>query len=182
MENIDYDAELFVPDHIRTYTGKYFNAFDPLPELICIEDIAHALSQQPRYAGHLPQFYSVAQHSIYVARILPKPLRLCGLLHDAAEAYLCDIPSPYKKHIPGYKDAEWNLLEVILKKFGIYNTYWQNENIIKAADIRALKIEWDVLMQGRPNYDSKFFGGGPIVSQHGFIESRFLIRFKQYSA
>ena len=60
MENIDYDAELFVPDHIRTYTGKYFNAFDPLPELICIEDIAHALSQQPRYAGHLPQFYSVA--------------------------------------------------------------------------------------------------------------------------
>lgn len=174
MESIDYDAELFVPGKIRTFTGNYFDAFNPDPALIDIRDIAHALSQQPRYAGHLPKFYSVAQHSLYVARVLPKHLKLCGLLHDAAEAYLCDIPSPFKKHIPGYKAAENHLLATVLKKFGVFDLYLKNEEEIKAADVRALKIEWNVLMQGRRNYDPLF---APHSSATGYIEKKFLFRF-----
>ena len=52
---------LYTPNCIRTFTGLYMNVFNPKPDMICIEDIAHALSQQPRFGGHLPRMYSVAQ-------------------------------------------------------------------------------------------------------------------------
>lgn len=55
---------LYTPNCIRTFTGIYMNVFDPTDEMICIEDIANALSHQCRFAGHLPNFYSVAQHSV----------------------------------------------------------------------------------------------------------------------
>ena len=180
---VDYEAELFVPGKIRTYSGHYFDAFNPVAELIKIEDIAHALSQQPRYAGHLPKFYSVAQHCLYVMRILPPALKLVGLLHDAAEAYLCDIPSPFKAHIQGYKGAENNLLTAILKKFGVFDLYMKNQAAIKEADIKALKIEWDVLMMRRPNYDPKFAPAAGWYVHPERIEAIFLRNFlKHYKA
>ena len=52
---------------IVTYTGKLFDIFDPKPELVCIEDIAHSLANQCRYTGHTKVFYSVAQHSVLMA-------------------------------------------------------------------------------------------------------------------
>ncbi|MFC4230551.1 hypothetical protein ACFOW1_01525 [Parasediminibacterium paludis] len=64
--------DLYKPNCIRTYTGLYMNVFDPTPEMICIEDIAHALSHQCRFSGHTKQFYSVAQHSYHVAALVPK--------------------------------------------------------------------------------------------------------------
>lgn len=176
---IDYDKELFVDSHIMTYTGVYFDAFNPDPEKIRIEDIAHALSQQPRYAGHLPIFYSVAQHSIYVARLLPPWLKAAGLLHDAAEAYLCDVPAPFKKYIPGYKKAEKDLLTAILQKFGLGDKYVAGLNLIKEADTEALKLEWDVIMKGRPNRDrGRFVFGWPEMEQ---VETTFIQLFKLYA-
>jgi uncharacterized protein len=179
MEKIDYDKELFVADKIKTYSGVYFDAFNPNPDLIKIEDIAHALSCQPRYAGHLPKFYSVAQHSLYVMRVLPKHLKLVGLLHDASEAYLCDIPSPFKSRIPGYKAAENHLLATVLKKYGLFDTYLKHQDEIKAADIRALKIEWDVLMQGRANHDPLFAPAQSWYVHPERIEAIFLRNFNK---
>ena len=79
---------------MSTYTGKKFFPFDPRPEQICIEDIAHGLSMLCRFSGQCPYFYSVAEHSIYVVHCLPDNLQLEGLLHDASEAYLADLPRP----------------------------------------------------------------------------------------
>lgn len=178
MEHIDYAKELFVQDHIKTYTGVYFNPLDPNPEKIFIEDIAHALAHIPRYGGHLPQHYSVAQHSLYVARILPTPLKLAGLLHDATEGYLGgDVPSPIKARMPEYKAMENNLLTAILKKFGQFEVYMKNKDRIKDADVQALKIEWNVLMQGRRNYDKRFVG--PFGSAD-LIKDLFFAKFKTY--
>lgn len=178
MEPIDYAKELFVADHIKTYTGTYFNPLDPNPDKILAEDIAHALSNIPRYGGHLPKFYSVAQHSLYVARILPTHLKLPGLLHDATEGYLGgDIPSPIKARMPEYKAMENKLLTAILKKFGVFETYMKNKDRIKEADIQALKIEWNVLMQGRRNYDKRFVG--PFGTSE-LIKELFLAKFKTY--
>ncbi|WP_217497500.1 phosphohydrolase [Trinickia violacea] len=83
-----------------TFTGRRIDVLDPHPEQIDIRDIAHALANQCRFAGHTRVFYSVADHSIRVAGQLPMPHRLGGLLHDATEAYLGDAISPLKRVLP----------------------------------------------------------------------------------
>ncbi len=61
-----------------------------------IEDVARALAYQPRWAGATRTFYSVAEHSIMVSRLVPEKLALSGLLHDADEAITGDIVSVVK--------------------------------------------------------------------------------------
>lgn len=108
---------------IQTFTGKQFDPIAPNPALIDIRDIAHALSNQCRYAGHVSEFYSVAEHSIHVAQVLEKndldspKLWLSGLLHDSAEAYTTDIPRPIKGYVTGFEPIETRLLTVISRKF-----------------------------------------------------------------
>src|ERR1700693_75116 len=59
-------------DWIQTFTGRQFWPLDPRPEEVCIEDIAHGLSNECRFAGQCRSFYSVAQHSVLCARnVLP---------------------------------------------------------------------------------------------------------------
>ncbi len=72
---------LYTPDCIRTFSGQYVNVFAPDPDTILIEDIAHALSQQCRFGGHLPEFYSVAQHCVICALAVPPEHALSALLH-----------------------------------------------------------------------------------------------------
>jgi hypothetical protein len=178
MEAVDYDEELFRDGQIMTYTGKYFDPINPDPALIDIRDIAHALSQQPRYGGHLPQFYSVGQHSLHVARRLPKELQLVGLLHDATEAYMCDIPSPVKSRLPEYKAHEKKLLEAIMRKFNVWEVYYAEKDYVKTIDTVALKTEWDVIMKGRSNVDPYFAGPGVDMARVSilFIEKFLLYR------
>lgn len=107
---------------ITTYTGKRFDVMDPDPELIDIRDVAHSLSLQCRGNGHVETFYSVAQHCIYccreaAARGYGRRLALACLLHDASEAYMCDIPRPIKNFIEGYRVREERLLDIIYIKF-----------------------------------------------------------------
>ena len=49
-------------EFITTYTGQHFEPTNPDPELIRIEDIAHALSMLCRGNGHVKTFWSVGQH------------------------------------------------------------------------------------------------------------------------
>ena len=104
-------------DWICTFTGLQVYPLDPRPEEIVIEDIAHALSMQCRFGGHIHFFYSVAQHSIELTRRAPDDLKLEALMHDSAETYLIDIPRPIKKFLPNYKEFEDKLLKVISEKF-----------------------------------------------------------------
>lgn len=48
--------------YIQTLSGKKFNYLTATVDDIDVEDIATALSNICRFAGHLPEFYSVAQH------------------------------------------------------------------------------------------------------------------------
>ena len=108
--------------YITTVTGIHFYPLNPNPKDIDIEDIAHALSLICRANGHFRHFYSVAQHCIACAEeaiergYSPEVILGC-LLHDASEAYLCDVTRPVKKHIPQYLQAEEKLQEVIWKRF-----------------------------------------------------------------
>lgn len=123
---------------IQTYTGKQFYALDPQPDDICIEDIAHALSNMCRYAGHCKKFYSVAEHSILVAESVAPEYQLAALLHDASEAYLVDIPRPFKAYLDNYYELEGNIMDVIYTKFGADQRF---HDVIKSVDTRILNDE-----------------------------------------
>ena len=86
-------------EYITTYTGKHFNPTQPNPDLISIQDIAHALSLICRGNGHVQTFWSVGQHCICcakeaAARGLSDRMVLACLLHDASECYsrMCRHP------------------------------------------------------------------------------------------
>jgi len=134
---------LYTPNCIRTFTGIYINVFEPTLEMICIEDIAHALSNQCRFGGHLSKFYSVAQHSILCNNLVNDEYKLSALLHDASEAYLLDIPRPIKQGLKNYKEIEDKLMVLIAKKFSFE---YPLEKVVKQADERMLQFEWKYLM------------------------------------
>lgn len=127
---------------IQTQSLRYFNFVDPQPDQFTIEDIAHALSHICRFAGHTRKFYSVAQHCTIMSYHVPPMYALHALLHDAAEAFLGDIPTPLKQILPEYKVIERRVEKVILDKFGI--TYMPPE--IKEFDTRMLVTEQNYLM------------------------------------
>jgi hypothetical protein len=129
-------------DFITTYTGKHFHFMDIKSEEIDILDIAHALSQMCRFNGHTKFFYSVAQHSINVARFCDEKLALTGLLHDAAEAYIADIARPIKRQLKEYKIIEEHIERAIADKFGLIYP-WPVE--IKIADNYMLYWEAPLL-------------------------------------
>lgn len=104
---------------IRTFSGVQFNPFEPRPEDVLIEDIAHALSNLCRFGGHCDYFYSVAQHSVYCAQMSTPKHKLALLLHDASEAYLVDMPRPIKWHLKEYKRIENAIQEAVRFRFNI---------------------------------------------------------------
>lgn len=142
---------LYTPNCIRTYSGKYFNPCDPDSSLIEIEDIAHALSMQVRFGGHLPTFYSVAQHSVLTRQLVkPDPkLELTALMHDASEAYLIDVPRPVKEQLSNYKEIEDRLMKVIAEKFGFI---WPFPPEVKDADEKMLRNEWEAIKLQNKNW------------------------------
>lgn len=123
---------------IQTLSGKHFNYLDVQPEAITIEDIANALSNTCRFAGHLPEFYSVAQHSVLTSLLVPAEFAFEALLHDAAEAYCLDIPAPLKALLPDYRRIEEKVDRVIRIKFGLPAAQHQT---VKYADLVMLATE-----------------------------------------
>ncbi|MBV2143095.1 phosphohydrolase [Falsochrobactrum sp. TDYN1] len=104
---------------MQTYSGRQFWPLDPRADEVFIEDIAQALSMQCRFARHCLQFYSVAEHSVLLARHVSPKNRLWALLHDASEAYLVDVPLPVKPFLDGYKQAEASVMAAICDRFDL---------------------------------------------------------------
>ena len=145
-------------DYIETFTGVAFRPLDPNPADICIEDIAHALAHQCRFSGHTRRFYSVAEHSVRVAELLEAQghtpdVLLWGLLHDASEAYLVDIPTPLKQSpmFDAYRLAEFVLNRAIAERFRVPALgigHWH----VGQADAVLLATEARDLMPYRPEH------------------------------
>lgn len=107
---------------ITTYTGHKFDPMNPQMETLDIRDIAHALSLTCRGNGHVKQFFSVGQHCIMcareaMARGYSKRVVLGCLLHDASEAYMSDVPRPFKEMLPEYVKLEEKLIDLIYTRF-----------------------------------------------------------------
>ncbi|MGG7993887.1 HD family hydrolase [Klebsiella aerogenes] len=130
---------------IQTLSGKHFNYNDIQEDAIVIEDIATALSHICRFAGHLPEFYSVGQHSVLVSHLVPQEFALEALLHDAAEAYMQDIPAPLKRLLPDYQVIETRVDAAIRKKFGLpadlHPTVKYADLVMLASERRDFEID-----------------------------------------
>lgn len=133
---------LFTPDCIRTFSGQYVNIIDPDPATLLIEDIAHGLAGQLRFGGQSPIRYTVAQHCVECARHTEGD-KFEALMHDSPEAYLGDMPSPIKSHLPDYQALEKKFATMLSKKFNFNYPY---HSLTKLVDIDELKWEWDAVM------------------------------------
>lgn len=136
---------------IQTYTGGQFYPLEPSPADLNIVDIAHALSMLCRFNGHVKSFYSVAEHSVHVSRIVPPEQALAGLLHDATEAYLTDLPRPVKHspHMAEYRRAEAELADVIEEWADLPRGAFSTSDL-KDADNAMLGLEARELMPYHP--------------------------------
>lgn len=132
---------------IKTYPkGRYINLKDPKPEDIEIEDIAWSLGEEGRYSNFLCQKYSVGEHSLHAVAIGLHPrweysgpkrraqilLRL--QLHDAAEAYLRDLPGPLKPLVPDYCALEKKHQSTIYRRFELSANDPEADSIVKCID------------------------------------------------
>ncbi len=151
-------AAPFVDARLRpwflTVTGRQFFYDDPESYPYSIGEIAHALSNLCRFAGHLAGFYSVAEHSVLVSRALGieawqtlkfpgdlNPLLRAALIHDASEAFLMDLPRPLKRlpGLEGYRVLEDRVQLAIERRFGLEGHH--DAKAIKRADAAVLVAE-----------------------------------------
>ncbi|EPX76791.1 hypothetical protein [Salipiger mucosus] len=123
---------------IQLRSGAYFDFANPSAVELCIEDIAQGLASTCRFGGHCWPFYSVAEHSALVSYIVPPYLAMIGLMHDAAEAVLGDIPKPLKRLLPDYCRIEKEVEAALARQYGLPGF---KPPLVKKADIAILRTE-----------------------------------------
>lgn len=176
---------------IQSYTGRKVEPLNLKPEMVCIEDIAHALSLKTRFTGHTKYHYSVAQHCALGADLLPRVWKLPFLLHEVSEVYLPDIASPIKKRVKWTDEAgnalSWAMLEdihlkVCLEALGLSTLYDAVKSpVVLAMDISMLLAEKNQLLGESP--EDWGIEGDPADLQistwnPGYAEERFLMVYE----
>ena len=127
---------------ITLMSGAEFDFLNPWNSDFGIDDVAHALGNICRYAGHCSGFYSVAEHSLHVSDVAVG-FELEALLHDAAEAFLGDVTRPLKQLLPDYKRIEREVTAAVFNRFGVSNI---SAARVKEADLRVLAAEQRQIM------------------------------------
>lgn len=146
-KSINYEACF-----IQIYSGAAFRYDTESMDAISIYDIANSLSQQNRFAGHTKFTYSVAQHCVLLATALEKTgykkFSYIGLMHDAHESVIPDIPKPLKNRlgvefgIDFYEQFELKIQKMFEKKFN----YHVNATVYN-YDLRMIVNEKNRLMK-----------------------------------
>ncbi|TDW20493.1 hypothetical protein EV128_125123 [Rhizobium azibense] len=149
--------------YMHSANGRKIWPFDPRPEEIDIEVVAHHLACNGRWNGATQHkqfrsriFFSVAEHSVYCARYMVEVLHcpqyeLEALLHDAPEYLLSDMIRPIKhdpRVHPVYKPLEDRAEEVIAKRF---NLSFPMPKEVKMADEAVCAAESMQIVPKDPN-------------------------------
>ncbi|NKX37734.1 hypothetical protein HGG70_07355 [Rhodobacteraceae bacterium R_SAG4] len=144
--------------YAHTASGNKFYPYAPTPEQIDIKTIAHHLACQARWNGATRHrflkdriFYSVAEHSVYVADYvaneLGRPdLAFEGLLHDATEAYVPDLIRPLKyssEFRAPFKKVEDSIEVVVAERFRLAQPMPME---VKVADDAVCLAEWNQIV------------------------------------
>lgn len=150
-ERLDDDAAAY-PNTVRTIigptialrSGAYFDFLAPESSGFTIDDIAHGLSNVCRFAGQTRKFYSVAEHSVHVSRIIGLRFAYAGLMHDAPEAFIGDIPKPLKNLLPDYANIEHRTEVAVLSRFDVP---FPLPPAVKLTDLAMLRAEQSQAME-----------------------------------
>lgn len=134
-------------DWIGTFSGVQFWPLDPRPEEVRADDVAHALWNKCRWAGMCSRFYSVGEHSMraaWGAGVLAREAGLARelivltvdatLLHDGAEAYLPDVPTPVKAFLAGWDEIEAAVQQAVNTHFGLGTLPAEVVELVERAD------------------------------------------------
>lgn len=147
---------------VMTRSGKILNVLNPDPDIIDINHIVHALTFHcNRWLGLCEGFYPVVVHLVKAfsrgetITTCPRE-QMCLLMHDAAEAYMCDIPSYVKEALGSYKVVEDIMMKAIAKKF---NFDWPMAPHLKAIDYELRKEEYEEIIRWRvvPEFCQEFY-------------------------
>lgn len=125
---------------IALHSGGFLDFIDIDNSVVTLDDIARGLSRVQRFAGQaqVKGSYTVAEHSLNVANVCPAHYCNEALFHDAAEAFMGDMPSPLKAVLPDYKTVEERVTKFIFKRLGLI---YPIPSIIKTMDLRVLAYE-----------------------------------------
>lgn len=122
--------------------------------MLHLGDVAMGLSNCSRFAGQLPNFYSVAQHVTLVSTLVDPSnprLQLYALHHDDSEAFLGDV-SRNLKHSPfmfGYRVLEKRMETALEIGMGLPRITPREAEELKEADNLATLFEHVVMRTGR---------------------------------
>jgi uncharacterized protein len=120
-------------------SGFALDLSNPDAEGLLVEDVARALAYQPRWCGATTRFYSVAEHSVMVSKLVPEDFAYDGLWHDSVEAISGDWPSPLKEHL-GREELNRKLAPIeaaFERRFGFRGHLPE----VKQADLVAMATE-----------------------------------------
>lgn len=123
---------------IGLLSGARMDYDNPEESDVTLDDLASALSNICRFSGHLPCFYSVAQHLVNTSRIVPVEFAFDALMHDTAEAFTNDLPTPLKWSLPIFKELEVKIESAMSRRFGFNYPYVPE---VKLADTQMLLLE-----------------------------------------
>lgn len=128
---------------VETDSGERLDLLDPDPAAISLADLAAGLARTCRFGGQCGAFYSVASHSIHVSNEVGEDPRLqaVALFHDAAEAYVGDVPRPLKRSLEGFEAVEADVLAAVWTALGVAPPTDREWERVMAADDRLLAYE-----------------------------------------
>lgn len=125
LSKVNHKAGIKTDGCFRTFTRRKFNILKPTSEMIDIEDIAKGLAYKPHFSGFSPRFFSIAEHSLMVEKMVAQcnesdyHARLEALLHDGSEAYTGDMIKPIKNLLPNFVLIENRIQKAVYAKYGI---------------------------------------------------------------
>ena len=182
--------------------GAILDLENPDPNVFTIESIADSLSKIPRFCGNTSGTWTVAAHSVVVSYFCKDEYKLHGLLHDAAEVVLSDIPTPVKNCIKKELSAvceeaakvleklENRILNAIFKAFGLEFTPEAKKDV-KKADL--IVRDWEAKFFMPPIWFERFASNKneivvppsqiwcPMLNNNDASRRMFLKMFEQYS-
>ena len=162
---------------MKTFSNTYLDLANPKPSSLVLHDMVQGIARECRFANQCTRHCSVAEHSVLVSYLVEnRTARTLALVHDMPEAYLRDMPLPYKSLIPDCKRYEDAMIDCVIEKFKIeYNEELWRE--VKSADTAAYNLERIIYFSDSSRVDKtkctnivKSFGWSPGLNQKKAIK------------